>query len=195
MKGLISEQRTRWLAGNVLQHEPALRRWLGRHVPAGVEPDDVVQEAYALIAAQDDLEHIQNPRAYLFTVARSVVLKHVRRARIVSIDASADIERLYQEPDERTPERYAGASQELRRVGRMIAELPDKCRQAFVMCKVEQLPQDEIARRMGLSRSSVEKLIAKALHLLMDKIAQSAAATAAPPCDEDLRDGIDAEAQ
>ncbi|WP_082443677.1 sigma-70 family RNA polymerase sigma factor [Stenotrophomonas nitritireducens] len=166
----LHARRTHWLAGHVLPHESALRRRLRSQVPTGLEVDDVVQEAYALIAAQERVEQILERRAYLFTVARSVVFKHFRRSCFISIDTNSGVSR---EHHELTLERHAGASQELRRLAWMIDGLPPRCGQAFVMCRVEQLPQYEVARRMGISRSSVEKHLARASSLLMETMAQA----------------------
>src|SRR3546814_9661251 len=86
--------------------------WLSRRLGAGLEVDDVVQEAYAVLVELPDVAHIREPRAYLFTTARSVVLQHVRRSRIVAIEAVAEIDRLDIEHDERSPDRHAMAGQE-----------------------------------------------------------------------------------
>lgn len=164
----VSGVRARWLADEVIPHEPALRSWLHGHAPASMEVDDIVQEAYAVLAGLDEVGHILNPRAYLFTVARSVMLQQLRRARIVPIVAVAEVERLSILTDDITPERSAVAGQDLRRTGALIASLPGKCREAFVLRRVEGLPQREIARRMGVSENTVEKHIGKALRLLME---------------------------
>lgn len=164
----VSGLRARWLADEVVPHEPALRSWLQGHAPASMEVDDIVQEAYAVLVGLDEVAHILNPRGYLFTVARSVMLQQLRRARIVPIVAVAEVERLSILTDDITPERSAVAGQDLRRTGDLIASLPGKCREAFVLRRVEGLPQREIARRMGVSENTVEKHIGKALRLLME---------------------------
>src|SRR3546814_16738342 len=107
--------------------------------------------------------HIREPRAYLFTTARSVVLQHVRRSRIVAIEAVAEIDRLDIEHDERSPDRHAMAGQELRRIGALIAALPAKCREAFVLRKVQGRSPRENAGRMRLSENTVEKHAGKGL--------------------------------
>jgi len=165
---LVPGARARWLADEVVPHEPALRSWLHTHAPASMEVDDIVQEAYAVLAGLDDVARILNPRAYLFTVARSVMLQQLRRARIVPMVAVAEIERLGILNDEITPEANAVAGEDLRRTGVLIASLPRKCREAFVLRRVEGLPQREIAERMGISENTVEKHIGKALRLLME---------------------------
>jgi hypothetical protein len=87
-------ERTRWFLRNILPHEPALRGWLSRAAPGGIDPDDIIQEAYTILAELETVEGIRYPRAYLFQVARSVIMRHVRRARIVPIHTVDDLERL-----------------------------------------------------------------------------------------------------
>jgi len=70
--------------------------------------------------------------------------------------------------DEPSPERQASSRQELRRAADLIASLPAKCRQAFTLRRVEGLSQRDVARRMGISESTVEKHIGRALLTLMN---------------------------
>ena len=84
--------KTRWFMSSILPHEPALRAWLGRKRRTGIEVDDVVQETYSVLAAREDVGGIRHPRAYLFQVAHSIVVRHIRRSRVVSIQAAEDLE-------------------------------------------------------------------------------------------------------
>lgn len=167
MTARISCERAVWLETQVLPHEAALRQWLSRRVQAPIEADDVLQEAYAVMASLADIGHVQNPRAYFFTVAQSLVLQQLRRARIVSIEAVAEVERLDIVGDLLTPERHASGGQDLRRIAEMIAGLPEKCRQAYLLRKVYGYSQREIAEKMGISENTVEKHIGKGLRLLL----------------------------
>jgi RNA polymerase sigma factor (sigma-70 family) len=167
---MLPEGRAQWLAANVLPHERALRAWLADRT-GGADIDDVVQETYAILAGLPTVAQIHNPRAYAFQVAQTVVLQRLRRAAIVRIDAVEEIERLSISNDEPSPEQLVSDRQELRQVAMLIAALPPKCRQAFLLRKVEGLSQREIARRMGVSEGTVEKHIAKGVRLLMDAMA------------------------
>ena len=132
--------------------------------------DDVIQETYAILAALADVSHVRQPRAYVYSVAQSVVLQQLRRAQVVSIEAVAEIERVAIGGEEACPERTASSRQELARIGALIESLPDKCRQAFVLRRVEGYSQREIAQRMQISENTVEKHICKGIRVLMDSM-------------------------
>jgi RNA polymerase sigma-70 factor (ECF subfamily) len=161
-------ERTRWFLRNILPHESALRGWLSRSAPPGVDPDDVIQEAYAILAELETVDAIRYPRAYLFQVARSVIMRHVRRARIVSIHTVDDLERLEHPDDAASPEQHAIDRDELRQLARAIAAMPLKTREAFVLRRVKNLPQREIAARMRISENTVETHISRGILFLID---------------------------
>jgi RNA polymerase sigma-70 factor (ECF subfamily) len=165
------QARLLWFAREVLPHEGDVRRWLFGRIRGltSCELEEVVQEAYARIWSAD-VERIVNGRAYLFVTARHIVGEHVRRSRIVSIELVADFESLNIVDEEIGAHRRLSGEQEVARLHATIATLPPKCRQAFQLKKFEELSQREIAERMGISESTVEKHLAKALRLLTDMI-------------------------
>ncbi len=170
MTAALAAERSLWLAEHVLPCEPTLRAWLQRRLPVHQDVDDVIQETYAILAALADVSHVPQPRAYVYSVAQSVVLQQLRRAQVVSIEAVAEIERVAASGEEACPERTASSRQELARIGALIDSLPDKCRQAFVLRRVEGYSQREIAQRMQISENTVEKHICKGIRVLMDSM-------------------------
>ena len=159
--------RTRWFLRQILPHEPALRRWLSHRRRLGVDVDDIIQEAYAILAERETVDDIQHPSAYLFQVARSLVVRHVRRARVVSIQAVDDLERLNFADETATPEETAIYRDELRQLAKAIAAMPGQTREAFVLRRVHGLSQREIAARMKLSEHTVEKHISRGIRSLI----------------------------
>lgn len=158
--------RAEWLAQHVVPHEPALRGWLLRRaVPPG-DVDDIVQESYAVLAAIAEVDHIDNPKAYVFRTAWSLILREVRRAQVVSIQTVADLGIFDFEADDPGAHRQLSARQELQRLADAIAGLPPRCREVFVLRKVDGLSQRQVAHRTGLSESTVEKHVGKAIRLL-----------------------------
>lgn len=165
--GGIGKERALWLARQIMPHEPALRAWLRRRSTPFSDADDIIQEAYARLATLDSVDHILEPRAYLFRTANSIIAQEIRRARIVSIESMADLSQLVVEANTPSPEHLAAAREELNRVAEVIDALPAKCRTAFVLRKVHGLPQREIAQRMGVSEGTVEKHISRGIQQLM----------------------------
>lgn len=164
----LDRERTRWFLRNILPHEPALRAWLTRRHPLGLEVEDIIQEAYAILADLESVEGIAYPRAYLFQVARSVITKYIRRARVVSIHAVDDVAQLEHADERPSPEQVAIDRDELGRLARAISAMPDRTQQAFILRRVDGLSQREIAARMAISENTVEKHISRGLRFLID---------------------------
>jgi RNA polymerase sigma factor (sigma-70 family) len=166
----FDEEKTRWFMSRILPHEPALRAWLGRRSRAGADVEDVIQEAYSVLAGLERVDLIRNPRAYLFQVAQSVVVRHIRRSRVVSIQAADDLEGFDPADEAASPEQIAIDRDELQRLGEVIAAMPRQMRQAFILRRVHELPQRDIAKRMRLSESTVEKHLARGVKFLIDRV-------------------------
>jgi RNA polymerase sigma-70 factor (ECF subfamily) len=72
--------------------------------------------------------------------------------------------------DEISPERDIAAHQELRQLAEALDELPAKCREVVWMRRIDDLPQKEVAARLGLSEKSVEKHMMRGMKRLIDAI-------------------------
>ena len=156
-----------WFAREVLPHEADVRRWLAYKLRGLTlcDIDEVIQEAYARLWAAD-IDRIQNARSYLFVTARHIVGENLRRSRIVAIELMADLESLNIVDDEVSAHRRLSGQQEVDRLKQILLQLPQKCRQAFELKKFDELSQREIAARMGVAESTVEKHLSKAFRLV-----------------------------
>ncbi len=155
------DERALWLARHVLPHEPMLRAWLQRRVVPGIDVDDVVQETYARLSQIASVEEVRDPRSYMFQAAHSIIASHVRRSRIVPIQAIAHLDALEAPSDEPDPETQALARDELNQLALAIKAMPERIREVFVLRRVQGLSQREVAGRLGLSESTVEKHMSK----------------------------------
>lgn len=158
----VSDERAIWLGRHVLPHRSELRAWLSRRPLGGLEPDDVIQEAFAKLVGMGSVDGIRDPRTYLFQVARSVVAGHLRSQKVVAITVS-DMDILDLAGDEPSAEVQLSDRQELRRLAQGIAGLPEPTRTIFRLRRVEQLPQREIAQRLRMPESTVEKHVSRAI--------------------------------
>jgi RNA polymerase sigma-70 factor (ECF subfamily) len=149
------------------EYRSPLLRFFQRRVGPGEDADDLVQDVFSRLAAQD-LASIRNIQGYVFQVAANVLRDKARRASVRSIMSATpdgfDIE------DEAgfSPERILQSREALQILVAAIYELPEKVRMVFSHYHFDGVAQVEIARRMGLSLSTVEKHMAMAnSHLLL----------------------------
>lgn len=161
-----STERALWLARYVLPHEPALRAWLQRKRVPGLEIDDIVQETYTRLSTVQSVADIRDPKTYMFQAAHSIIVSHVRRSRIVPILAVGSLEAFDLISEAPSVEAQASDHQQLQRLAEAIATLPGKIRDVFILRRIHDMPQREVAQRLGLSESTVEKHLSKGLRLL-----------------------------
>jgi len=169
----ISDDRAFWLSRHILPHEGSLRAWLSRRVHIGFDIDDVIQEAYSRLVMLETVSQITNPRAYLFQTAHSIILQDLRRSRIVPIGSIHEIGALELEASEPLPDQLVDERMELEQVAAAIEALPHRCREVFMLRKVQGLSQRDVATRLGLSESTVEKHVANGIGKLLDFFAHS----------------------
>lgn len=125
---------------------------------------DMTQDVFAQWLDYDDRAKVEQPRAFLFQMARNLLRDHWRRQKVRNIVHTADDA----EPEPATDEHHdplAGAQrmQRLEHLKRVLAELSPRRREALMLHRFEGLSQAQIAERMGISLSMVEKHIAFAL--------------------------------
>jgi RNA polymerase sigma-70 factor (ECF subfamily) len=136
-----------------------LLRYFTREVKDAHEAQDLVQEAHGRVLARVAAgEKIEDLRGLLYETARNLLIDRHRQMlvrRHVSDAVLADM----RGPACHEPEtRYAGR-QRVRLLEQTIESLPLRCRQAFVLHKLDGLPQAEVAARMGVSINMVERHI------------------------------------
>jgi RNA polymerase sigma-70 factor (ECF subfamily) len=122
---------------------------------------DVVQETYVRVLGMQGSAGalpVAQPRALLFRAARNIVIDQHRRSRqsVVEVGEFDDLS-APAAPESCQPEARLAARQSMEQLMRAINGLPPRCREAFVLFKIDGLTQAEIAERMGISRNMVEK--------------------------------------
>jgi RNA polymerase sigma-70 factor (ECF subfamily) len=168
MSGTVDD----WFAREVLPHEAALLRYITRVWPNRADIHDIRHDAYVRILENAARLRPIAPKSLLFTTARNLMIDRARRNRIVPIDLLENLDSLNVLVDEVTPERRISIRQQLAAVSAAVNRLPDKCREVLWLRRVDDLPQKEIAARLGISEGTVEKHMARAARLLVDLISE-----------------------
>lgn len=143
-------------------HHGWLVSWLCRRLGCIHNANDLAQDTFLRVLRRPStLDEVREPRAWLTTVAQGLVVDHVRRRQLerAYIDAIACLP----EPEVPGPEARLLILDTLARIDALLDGLPAKVRSAFLLSRLEGLSYPEIAGRLGVSLSSVEKYMASAL--------------------------------
>lgn len=143
---------------------------LTRKLGNAASAKDAAQDTYLRLQHVPAEIPIRSPRAYIFRVANNVAIDYLRsetsRARYFT---SAEIpERALDAP---LADKVIDYRQRLAILEQAVAELPDKCREVFLMHKFDGFSHAEIAKELNISRSMVEKHVMKALAHCRDRMA------------------------
>ena len=140
-----------------------LKRFLARYFSDSQDIEDVAQEAYLRAYVAEQQKKIEQPKAFLFRIARNLALTQLTAKSKKITDyleecgASVVIECVAADDSEVEAQESLGLYCEA------VAALPEKCRQVFLLRKVHGLAHKEIAQRMSLSVSSVEKYLLRGI--------------------------------
>jgi RNA polymerase sigma-70 factor (ECF subfamily) len=128
------------------------RRFGDRHTAR-----EVVHDVCLELLESPEKEGVRIPLALLHKITHDRAISHYRseRRRLAWIDEQAELPELACGAP--GPERHHVAASELERLCAAIANLPPRCRQVFVMYKIHELSQQEVAEQMGISLKAVEK--------------------------------------
>jgi RNA polymerase sigma-70 factor (ECF subfamily) len=142
-----------------------LRRYLTRLLGNPGEAQDVAHDAYMRVYPSLTNHSARRPEALLYTAARRLAINRLKRRSISPLARDAFIPEMSASAEPGV-EQQVMARQELEILEQAISELPDGCRVVLLLCKIEQLSHREIAERLAIAVSTVEKQHARALRLL-----------------------------
>lgn len=165
--------RLAWFKSIVLPHEAALRRHVRRIAARHLDVDDIVSEVLTRAYTTADFSRVDRGRSFLFTIARNLLTDIARRQAVVSFDLVADLEQLNVVDEAPSSEAVISGREDLRRLQSLVEALPEQCRRVFLLRRVEELSLSEIASRLQLSVSTVEKHLSRAMVLLTKHMAES----------------------
>lgn len=153
----------RWFATEVEPHRSAVRAWLLARFPTLPDVDNIVQDSLARVLQARGAGPVGSPRALLFTTARNLALDLVRRQKVVRMEPITDAMAASFLADGQDVLASVTKHEELELLTRAIQSLPERCRQVLTLRTAYGLTQKQIAARLGVSESTVEKAMAQAV--------------------------------
>ncbi|MBS7846185.1 sigma-70 family RNA polymerase sigma factor [Pseudomonas fluorescens] len=144
-----------------------LRAWLYRQLKCPQDAADLTQDTFIRVLDARQLTQLEEPRAFLSTVARRLLFSFWRRKRL---------EQSYLESLALLPECYSPSEEDLalvrealESIDRLLNGLPARVRQIFILSRLEGLTQPLIAQQLNVSLATVERDLRRAfLHCLAE---------------------------
>lgn len=151
--------------------QPLLRYFRKRMSPPE-DAHDLVQDVFLRLSRRADLSDIERIEGYLFQTAANVLADRFRqRGKLPdqmisyeeSIHGAADI----------TPQRIHEGKLELNELVEGLHSLPVRTRQIFVLYHLENMRQKDIAERLNMPISTLEKHMARANERLLERLGRT----------------------
>lgn len=153
------------------RYEGALRDFFGRRVSSRHEVDDLVQEAFARLIESGGQRDVQYPAAYLFRIASNLIHDRGRRRARSPVEQELDVEdAAFAVAPEQENRRRLKDLQAILKV--VLAELPSKTRDVFVMRRFKNMTTPEIAGALGISHRMVQKHMVRAMTAVHDAVGE-----------------------
>ena len=128
--------------------------------------EDLVNEAYTRIASTVGCRRIDHLPTFLYQTAHNLAIDYLRREKTRDrfIDSrEGEAAMLHVASPEASPETIAADRQRLDRLAATLSTLPPRTRTVLLLNRIEGLPYPEIAKRLGVSESTVYKDVQLAL--------------------------------
>lgn len=143
------------------QHHSWLLGWLRRKVGCSHQAADLTQDTFVRVLGARDLDQLDEPRAFLMTLAQRVLVSYWRRRSL----ELAWLEALAQLPEHHAPsaEDYAMVREAIETLDTLLDGLPLRARKVFLMNRLEEMPHSAIAKALGISVATVERDMKRAV--------------------------------
>ena len=129
---------------------------------------DIVQEVFVKVWENRSKIESLNLEAFFFRLVRNRCIDYIKHLRVVNkrmqgIEISSKYEELYR-IDFIGNEPYVLIEQELKtKIEKTIQSLPERCREVFIMSRMDGLKNKEIAERLDINIKNVERHLNRAL--------------------------------
>lgn len=154
-------------------HNDSLVRFVAAKLGSRHEACEIVQEAYVRILSLHNREAVGFLRAFLFKTAANLATDRLRlRSRRSFIVNSGNVDRGV---FDFAPDRTLEGEQSVALLRTAIDELPQRCREAFLLYRLEEMTCGQVAQRLGLQERMVRRYIARALDYLRTRVNEGVA--------------------
>lgn len=143
-----------------------LLRFFSRRTGSSTDAEEMVQDLFVRLLRRADLLTLDNVDGYVFEAAANVARDRGRYELSRGGGQHVDIETLSTESEEPGAERVVAGRQGLKRMLAALNALPPRARTIVILRRFENLTYFQIADRLGISVSAVEKHMVRSMSAL-----------------------------
>ncbi|WP_317932837.1 RNA polymerase sigma factor [Halioxenophilus sp. WMMB6] len=146
-----------------MQQQAPLRRFISRFLVPAQDIEDIAQEAFLRAYETEKKRALDEPKAFLFRIARNLMLSELGKKSRKVTDYIDDIESVDTQLRTQPLEECVASQQKVGILCEAVATLPPRCRKVFLLKKVYGMPHKEISEQLGISVSTIEKHLIKGM--------------------------------
>jgi RNA polymerase sigma factor (sigma-70 family) len=153
-------------------HQDELLRFIFRKVNCPGTAQDIFQDTYVRYTNYPEKNKIENHRAFIFRIAANLVADYERKSRVrerLNPSEPVELDTIPQQENQQ-PEHLVSQQERLQQLAKAVAGLPPRCREVFVLIKFDELSYNQVAQRLNISVSMVEKHLSRAIKVLQQLI-------------------------
>ncbi|QLF93339.1 sigma-70 family RNA polymerase sigma factor [Pseudomonas sp. ABC1] len=143
------------------QHNDWLRGWIRKRLDCSEQSADLTHDTFLQVLLRRKASELREPRAYLSSIARSLLIDRFRRRAL----EQAYLEALASRPEalQPSPEAHSLVIETLLEIDSMLDELGPRGREIFLMAQLDGMSLVGIGQHLGISTNTVRKHFVRAM--------------------------------
>jgi len=151
------------LVGALVKHYQELVDYVRRRFGDQTFARDVVQDVCVQLLQRPPAQSVETPLAFLrhLSIHRAIDRRRADERYSAHMDTELHVAEL--QVDQIDGEQFLTYNQTVSQLERVIQGLPTRCREVFILHKLHEMSQDEVAMSLNISRNMVAKHLSRAM--------------------------------
>jgi RNA polymerase sigma-70 factor (ECF subfamily) len=160
----------KWLCDEVLPHQGAFLALARRITGLSETSRDIVQDVYAEILAGEGWRNARDPKAFVMRIVYCRAINWVNRQKVVPMRNVPSLELMLESEDSPDAFDVLSGREELTAVMEALDQLPQRCREVVTMRRLDELSPPEIAKKLGITVTTVDRHLGRGIAMLIEKL-------------------------
>lgn len=147
-----------------------LLRYFTRRTGSQPDSEELVQDLFLRLLRRPGLMSLESVDGYVFEAAANLLRDKVKRERTRPMLSAVDLYRINLADDLPGAEDVVGGRQSLQRIHAALKALSPRARTIVILRRFEDMSHAQIAARLNISVSAVEKHLVRSMAVLRDAL-------------------------